>query len=150
MHIESKLSGHWTDDQLIAHLYSVGPEDGHIDFCGECQARLSAIEQRRDSIERRSSGDRDVTFEFLAAQRRSIYAKVTAPVPWWPALPVRRWASLAATTLLLAGSIFLYEENRSHYTKSNLTDAQLVQEVSQMASDSEPQSTAPLQALFEE
>jgi hypothetical protein len=150
MHIESEPSGHWTDDQLIAHLYSVGPEDGHINFCGECQVRLNAMEQRRDAIERRSSGDRDVTFEFLAAQRRSIYAKITAPVRWWSTLPVRRWTSLVATTLLLAGSIFLYEENRSHYTNTNLTDAQLAQEVSQMASDSEPQSTAPLQALFEE
>lgn len=150
MQIEPKLSGHWTDDQLIAHLYSVGPGDEHINFCGECQARLSAMQQRRATIDRRSSAGEDVTFEFLAAQRRSTYAKTAAPVRWWSLLPAQRWVSVAAMAALLAGSVFLYEANEHHYRNQQLTDAQLAQEVSQMAADSEPQATAPLQALFEE
>ncbi len=150
MHIESKLSGHWTDDQLIAHLYSVGPGDGHMNVCGECQARLKAMQQRRTAIDRHTSADEDVTFEFLAAQRRSIYAKAAAPVRWWSMLPARRWVPVVAMTTLLAGSVFLYEANQHHYTNEQLTDAQLAQQVSQMAADPEPQPTAPLQALFEE
>ena len=29
MSVESNVSGHWTDEQLIAHLYGIGPEDRH-------------------------------------------------------------------------------------------------------------------------
>ena len=50
MNIESKLSGHWTDDQLIAHLYGVGPDDGHLHDCRDCQSRLSVIEGRQKAL----------------------------------------------------------------------------------------------------
>ena len=30
MSVESNVSGHWTDEQLIAHLYGIGPEDRHL------------------------------------------------------------------------------------------------------------------------
>ncbi len=35
MNIESNLSGHWTDEQLIEHLYGIGPAGKHIEeLCG--------------------------------------------------------------------------------------------------------------------
>jgi hypothetical protein len=151
MNIESKLSGHWTDEQLIEHLYGVGPEDGHIQQCMDCQARFSAMQANRHAIERAGSSQADVSFEFLAAQRRQIYAKLTEPAHWWSHFELKRWVSAAATVLVAGGGLFLYEQNHKQQMVDNrVSDAQLAQEVSRMAQESEALPTAPLHALFEE
>lgn len=149
MSIESKLSGHWTDDQLIKHLYGVGPQDGHLAQCEQCTSRLAAFEANRQTIELNSAFDGEVTFDFLASQRRSIYHRLTEPEHLWP-VRVKRWASASATVLALAAGLVVYQQNRRHQTENRVSDAQLFQEVSQMAQDSEPRPTAPLQALFVE
>jgi hypothetical protein len=95
------------------------------------------------------SGD-NIDFEVLAAQRRKIYAKVTAPDHWWPGLHMRQWIPAAATVLLVAGGLLVYKENHRSRMDNRISDAQLAQEVSKMAQDSEPPPTAPLQELFEE
>ncbi len=56
----------------------------------------------------------------------------------------------AATVLVLGGALLVYEETRQQAMQNPVSDAQLAQQVSSMAQDSEPQPTAPLQALFEE
>jgi hypothetical protein len=151
MSIESKLSGHWTDDELIQHLYGVGPGNGHIDFCRECQARLSAAQAHRQMLELSSSAEEAVNYDFLTAQRRTIYAKLTGRTSWRSAIFARRWASAAATFLVLGGSVLFYEQKHRHdLANDRVSDAELAQDVSQMAQDSEPQPTAPLQGLFEE
>lgn len=151
MNIESKVSGHWTDEQLIAHLYGVGPNDGHVEECRDCQVRLIAMQSQRQAAERASSSE-DVSFEFLAAQRRRIYEKITVPTPgWWPAMQVRRWVAGTAGLLVVAGGLLLIENRgRPPVASNNISDAQLAQDVSRMAEDPEPPATAPLQALFEE
>jgi hypothetical protein len=151
MNIASKVSGHWTDEQLVEHIYGVGPQDGHLESCLECQGRLAAFRQHRQAVERSAGGD-GVTFDFLAAQRRNIYARLTAPTLWWSRLGMRRWATAAAAAVALTGGIVVYEnsQQQSLEAHNNISDAQLAQEISQIASDSEPQPIAPLQALFEE
>jgi len=147
MNIESKLSGHWTDDQLIAHLYGVGPDDGHLHECRDCLSRLSVIEGCQEAL--RSS--EEVSFELLAAQRRRIYAKLTRPAHWWSGFHLGRWASAGAALFVLGGGVLYYEEQQRQQTANNmLSDAQLAQDVSRMSENSEAQPTAPLQALFEE
>lgn len=147
MNIDSKLSGHWTDDQLIAHLYGVGPDDGHLYECRDCRSRLSVIEGRQQAL--RSS--EEVSFELLAAQRRRIYAKLAMPAHWWSGSHVRRMASAGAALFVLGGSVLYYEEQQRQQTANNtLSDAQLAQDVSRMSENPEAQPTAPLQALFEE
>ena len=150
MSIESKASGHWTDDELIEHLYGLEPEDGHLAVCTACQKRLSSMQAARQTVELNSSDD--VSFDFLAAQRRRIYAGLTGRMHWWPQLPLRRWASAAAVLSILGGALVLYQERIAQRpaTDSKISDVQLAQEVSGMADDAEPQPTAPLQALFEE
>ncbi len=147
MNIESKLSGHWTDDQIIAHLYGVGPDDGHLYLCRECQWRFSVIEGRQKAL--RSS--EEVSFELLTAQRRQIYAKLTRLARWWSGYQLRRWASAGAALFVLGGSVLYYEEHQQQQVANNmLSDVQLAQDVSNMSENSEAQPTAPLQALFEE
>ncbi len=146
MNIESNRSGHWTDDQLIAHLYGVGPDDRHLSNCQECQLRLSGLEKRRQGLR-----SEDVSAELLASQRRRIYARLTAPARWSSRWQVRRWVSAVAVAVVLSGSALYYEEHeRQQAANSMLSDAQLAQDVSLMSQNSEAQPTAPLQALFDE
>ncbi len=144
---ESKLSRHWTDDQLITHLYGVGPEDGHVAGCLECASRLSSLQNRQEVLR---SGE-EPSHELLAAQRRRIYAKLTQPAPWWSAHHLRRWASAGAAALVLGGGVLYYEEYRQQQDRNHMiSDDQLAQDVSDLSGNSEAQPTAPLQALFEE
>ena len=151
MSIESKLSGHWTDDELIQHVYGVGPNDGHVDTCPECQGRLAAAQAHRQMLESSSSSEQTISYDFLTAQRRRIYTKLTEPARWRPAIWARRWASAAATLLVLGGSVLVYEQkHRPTVANDGISDAQLAQDVSSVALDAEPPPTAPLQALFDE
>ena len=150
MNIGSKRSGHWTDDQLIAYLYGVGPEDGHVSRCAECQARMADMQATRNTIEQQPSSAQEVSSDFLAAQRRQIYAKLTATSHWWSSLAMRRWASAAAACAVLGGSLLYFEQSQqAHVSSSHLSDAQLAQDVSNLSDSSEASPTAPLQALFE-
>ena len=122
MNMESRASDHWTDDQLIAHLYGVGPENRHLDLCADCTARLACI-----------------------------YAKLAEPEKWFSAMHWKRWASAGAASVLLGAGVVLYQEHETQQIYDNaLSDAQLAQDVSTMAQNTEAQPTAPLQALFEE
>ncbi|MBV8897795.1 MAG: hypothetical protein JO051_14885 [Acidobacteriaceae bacterium] len=151
MNIESNLSGHWTDEQLIQHLYGVGPEGNHIDECSHCQARLSAMHVARSANEIECSPSEQVPLELLAAQRRSIYSRIDRLAGFQLGLQIRRWAAAGAMVVLLGGGFFLYEQNQHQQAGQNkVTDAQLAQEVSQVAQDSEPSPTRPLQGLFDE
>ena len=152
MNIESNLSGHWTDEQLIQHLYGIGPESQHIEACGYCRDRLANMVAARRMVDSEASPQEQVSFDLLAAQRRSIYSRI-AKSPWRLALPVRRWAAGAAMVLLLGSGVVVYEQNQHHQAvqnQSKLSDAQLAQEVSQLAQNSEPSPTAPLEGLFDE
>jgi predicted anti-sigma-YlaC factor YlaD len=151
MNIESKLSGHWTDEELIEHLYGVGPDPRHLEDCRQCRERLSAMLAARRVVERQEPASKQVPFDLLASQRRSIYARIGQMRRWQPGVGLRRWAATGAMIALLGGGAFLYEQNqREKAVEKRLTDAQLAQEVSRMAQDSEPLPTAPLQQLFEE
>ena len=146
----SKASGHWTDEQLIASLYGAGPEDGHLRGCAGCQERLSVLQANRETLERAAGDADDVDFAFLTAQRRKIYARLAGPVrPWSGPLSVRRWASAAATLLVLGGGFVVMEQYRHEQAESKISDVQLAQEVSRMSQDLEAQPVAPLQGLFE-
>ncbi len=153
--MQSDVSGHWTDDQLMAHLYGVGPEDGHLPGCGACEARLAAMESHRFTLER-TFQQAELSPEFLATQRREIYTKLTYAklaqlAHWWSGAALRRWASAAAMLFVLGGGLTVYEEyHRQELLKDQVSDAELAEQVSSMSQVSEPQPTAPLKALFEE
>ena len=148
MSIESELARHWTDDELIAGSYGVGPEDGHLEVCARCRGLLAQMNTRRKMVN--EAGREEVSFEFLAAQRRSVYARMAEPVRWWSRYHMRRWASAAATVAVLGAALFYYENARQqNMAAGQLSDAQLAQDVSTMAANSEPSPTAPLQSLFE-
>lgn len=146
MHVESKRSGHWTDDQLIAYLYGVGPDDHHLSSCQECQSRISQFQERQKELR-----SEDVDVELLASQRRRIYARLTASAHWSAHWQVRRWASVAAVAVVFGGGALFYKEHVQQYAVNrSLSDAQLAQDVSLLAQNSEDQPTGPLEALFDQ
>jgi hypothetical protein len=151
MSIESKLSGHWTDEEMIGYLYGVGPENGHLEHCADCQVRLSAMQTQRQTLESATADNDSVSFDLLAAQRRAIYQRLEQPVRWWSVAYVRRLAAGLAAAVVLSGSAYMYQQNRSmEMARERAEDAKLLQEVTAMASmDSGAQSTEPLQGLFE-
>jgi hypothetical protein len=143
MRIVSAQSAHWTDEQLIDHLYGIGPNDGHLNQCGHCFSRLNAMERRR----RHLTTEEDAGASFLAAQRRAIYARLSEPHSWWHDLPLRRLSAVAAMLLVVLGSLAVFEDHRRELAESR-ADAELVRDVSRMSFESEPEATAPLQGLF--
>lgn len=151
MNIESKSSGHWTDDQLIAHMYGAEPAVGidyrHLERCGECKARLQGMLARRKEITENAS---DVDAAFLADQRRRIYTRLTQPIHWWQTASLWRWASAGAATAALGTGLLLFSDgNHLNKPDANVSDAQLAQEVSAISLDTEAPPAAPLKALFE-
>lgn len=148
MNIVSAQSAHWTDEQLMDHLYGVGPAGSHLPECRQCQSRLSAMALRRQHV----SVDEPVGEELLAAQRRAIYARLSQPHRWWHDLRLSSLFSLrhvaaAAMVIVLGSSAAVYEKHRKDLAEFR-ADAQLATEVSQMSFESEPPATAPLQGLF--
>ncbi|HEX4750470.1 MAG TPA: hypothetical protein VH302_13075 [Bryobacteraceae bacterium] len=151
MNIESNLSGHWTDEQLIEHLYGIGPEGDHLESCAVCRDRLSSLIAARHANESVSAPADQIAFDLLAAQRRAVYAGIERQQRWNFAFTMRRLAAAGAMVALLGGGTFLYQQRqRAQEVQSKVTDAQLAQEVSQIAADSEPLPTAPLEGLFDQ
>jgi len=150
MNIPSTQSGHWTDDELLAYIYGVGPSVNHLEGCSDCRSRLAAMQLSREGVESLAPVADGVNASFLAAQRRGIYQRMEKPVRWWNAAPVRRWAAGVATVCILGGSGLLYEQNRqAQLAQERINDAQLAQEVASMAQDTGVSSMAPLEGLFE-
>ena len=145
----SNVSGHWTDEQLIASLYGAGPENSHLDECAECRVRLSVLSANWQLLQREANSSDDVDLTFLAAQRRTIYARLSEPVhPWWR-VSARCWASAGATLLVLGGGFAMFEQHQRQSVENKISDVQLAQEMSRMSQDLEAQPVAPLQGLFE-
>ena len=165
MNIQSSLSGHWTDEQIIEHCYTGEPGDGHILGCAQCQDRLHSLQQNRRRIEEAAEEQNEPATEFLATeflrvQRRRIYARLEA-IQGGPVRTgfIRRWASAGIAVLVLGGGLLLFEDGSrlpphskpgQQAAASKISDSQLASDVSQMADSSEPRPTEPLQALFTE
>jgi hypothetical protein len=153
MGIEHQASPHWSGEQLIEHLYGIGPDDGHLEHCQECRERLLEMQAHRQRIEADSIPEESVNYDFLMAQRRKIYAKIAQPENWFSWIysgsPMRLKASAALAFLGLSGGLLFYQQKHHQPASADrVSDIQLARDVSQMAQDPEVEPTAPLQALF--
>lgn len=139
---------HWTEDELLAHLYGIGPENGHIENCRECADRVRAMEQARVTHESAAADVSEPTFEFLAAQRRRIYQRIAAPRH---SLLWRFGPALAASLVLVLGLAIVDSERQNRHASAPApTDTQLVEYVGSAAMNSEPAPVAPIEGLFQE
>jgi hypothetical protein len=86
----------------------------------------------------------EVSPEFLAQQRRSIYRRLESRPRSWKSIS---WAlSLAMLFLMLAGGLTL---GRRHKTASIISDEQLFSDLSAMEQDNEPKAIQPIHGLFQ-
>jgi hypothetical protein len=101
----------------------------------------------------RNQPEPEVSSEFLAAQRRSIYKRIeSSPRRWF----LRRWAlSFAMLLLMVAGGVTL----GLHYkttpaappaSSAQVSDDQLFSDLAAMDESSEPKAIQPMHGLFEE
>jgi hypothetical protein len=131
---------HLTIDELVDRLYGVGTGD-HLDSCDQCSERFQQLRERREMAAEPVSA----SYEFLAAQRRDIYARMgerpRARMQWVPAL--------AAAACLLAAGVFV---NRpvAQVAKPEIVDTQLFADVYSMQQSMEPLAATPIDALFEQ
>jgi hypothetical protein len=140
------MSGHehLSEDSLLDAIYGIATKDAeaHLGVCAECARRLSDWHRTRSG----EAESADISVEFLAAQRRQIYARIERPSrkQWL-------WApGLAACALAIV--IFAYHPSQQtpRDTHADLSDAQLFGEVYSMEQSLEPAAAAPARALFEE
>jgi hypothetical protein len=139
---------HWTEDELLAHLYGIGPEDGHIESCAECASRLRVMEETRSLHEGAAADSIEPGFDFLAAQRRNIYQRIAKPRH---SLLWRFGPALTASLVLVLGLAIVDSQRQSQKVNAPaLTDTQLVEYVGSAAMDPEPAPVAPIEGLFQE
>jgi hypothetical protein len=87
----------------------------------------------------------EVSPEFLAAQRRSIYRRLDEPRREWISM---RWAlSLAMLLLMVAGGLTLERRNK---TAPAISDEKLFSDLSAMEQSNEPKAIQPIHGLFQE
>lgn len=134
---------HWNDDEILARLYDVGPEDGHLEACDECRKRLEALQLRRKSLRAREP---EVPADFLAGQRHTIYERLERkPLLFRPQLA----PSLAALLLVLV-IMTVFRPAPQRQAMGPVSDANVFEDVFKIATSIEPSAVEPVRSLFEE
>jgi predicted anti-sigma-YlaC factor YlaD len=157
------MSGHLKTDELIDRLYGledqrVVDQDVHLANCTDCQARWEAMRVLKGVV----SAPQSVSSDFLAAQRRKIYARLgeepRTRMAWAPALAavalvaigvaVYRPLSAPAPGFVKLPGYATHESARP--AQMDAADAQLFSEVYSMQQAMEPSVAAPIHTLFED
>jgi hypothetical protein len=147
------MNEHFTIDELIDRLYGLEPGaadgadpcDAHLENCADCGNRWNEMLRMKAAGAIAESPSRD----FLAAQRRKIYARLgeksRSRMAWAPAL---------AAAALLAIGVAVYRPASApgplRLTQPDSADAQLFADVYSMEQSMEPSVVAPIHTLFED
>ena len=131
---------HWTELDFQHWLYGLKDEDSHLAQCAECRGELERLKEQR----RRVVAEPEVSQDFLAAQRRSIYGRLDAPIHHWPAL---RWVLSAGMLLMMAVGVTM---QLRHKPSQTISDELLFSDLSAIEQSAEPKAIQPIHGLFEE
>ena len=133
------MKPHLSTDELIEEVYGLSGH-AHLKECPACAARL----RRMEAVRHQAARPGPVSEEFLAAQRRGVYARIAEPAAhrlrWLPALA-------AAAVLAVVALVHMSTPPVAHPDSG---DEQLFSEVYSMEQSSEPQAAAPIHELFDE
>jgi hypothetical protein len=132
---------HWAEKDYREWLYGLKEKDAHIDSCPQCQGELERLAMER----RRVLESPEISEEFLAAQRRSIYNRLGERSRNWAPL---RWVVSIAMLLVVVVGLTLERSRKSTATLS--ADDQLFRDLAKIEQSDEPQAIQPLHNLFEE
>jgi hypothetical protein len=135
------MKNHFTTEELVQRLYGVGDGDAHLGECEECSDRLRKL----GGLKAMAAEPVPASTDFLAAQRRNIYARMgekpQVRMKWIPALA-------AAACLLAVGVIARHPAEQA--AKPEIVDPQLFADVYSMEQSMEPLAAKPIDALFEQ
>lgn len=134
---------HWTEDEFLRWLYAGEGDAIHLDDCDECRARAA----RMSEVRRTATAAPEISWEFLAAQRRSIYQRLEQGGGM-----AKRWTvALASLVCIVALSLTLLRpwagQDSALYTSS---DAKLFSDLASIEQTSEPRAIKPIHDLFQE
>ncbi|MGQ9634807.1 MAG: hypothetical protein ACUVXB_11255 [Bryobacteraceae bacterium] len=138
---------HWTDDEFIARLYELGPQDGHLEECPECAARWRQLLARREELRAPLPMDEAL----LARQRQAVYEAGQTP-------PARRLvlyglaAAASAAVFAVALSVHRLAGPPAPVTDAPqmISDSELLADVYSLVQSPQPAALEPVRALFEE
>ena len=131
---------HWTENDFKEWLYGLKDEDLHLEECAECRGESERLQMARA----RTMEQPEISQEFLAAQRRSIYRRLHDSRHTWFTL---RWALPVAMVVLMAFGLTLQKGRRS---TAAISDEQLFSDLTAIEQSAEPKAIAPMHKLFEE
>jgi len=137
---------HLNDDALLDMLYGLGGDEPHLRECTVCAERFSELRRKREILASAVDLSREVSSDFLAAQRRKIYARLERPEP-------KRlgWAPALAMACLVAVGMLVYHPSTPPTPQQHgeVSDSQLFSDAYSMDQSLEPSAAAPIHALFE-
>ncbi|HTD45583.1 MAG TPA: hypothetical protein VK687_15455 [Bryobacteraceae bacterium] len=148
---EHESTEHLSNDALLDMLYGLNSHEPHLRECAVCAERFSELRRRREILASAVDLSREVSSDFLAAQRRKIYARLARPGPkrlrWAPAL-----APALAMICLVAVGMLVYHPATPPTPKQHgeVSDSQLFSDAYSMDQSLEPSAAAPIHALFED
>jgi len=135
------MKKHLTIDELVDRLYGIGAASGHLDECGECSQKFQELREVREMAAEPAAA----SYEFLAAQRRNIYARMGEK----PQVRMKWVPALAAAACLLAAGVFM-NHPQAQVAKPEVVDPQLFADVYSMEQSMEPLAAKPIHALFDQ
>ena len=143
---EHQSTEHLSNDALLDMLYGLDGHEPHLRECTICAERFSELRRRREILASAVDLSREVSSDFLAAQRRKIYARLARPEP-----KRLRWAPALAMACLVAVGMLVYHPSTPPTPQQHgeVSDSQLFSDAYSMDQSLEPSAAAPIHALFE-
>jgi hypothetical protein len=134
---------HWNNEEFTHWIYGLKEDQAHLDECAECRARAANLKKRRtDAVQ-----PPEVSWEFLAAQRRSIYARMEAPQH---STAVRLVASLAMLIVVALLSVNIWRTRSTVAPLSTPADDKLYSDLVSIEQSNEPRAIRPIEKLFQQ
>ena len=138
---------HWSDDELIARLYGIGPSGMHLEECAECAGRWRQLLAAR----KRVIAEPAVPEDRMAALRRATLARMEQPArhAWRPGF-AGALASLALLLLALVLSRPAPGPQPTMAVSGGPPESELFAEIYTTVETTEPAAVTPIRSLFEE
>jgi len=130
---------HWTEKDFTEWMYGLKEEDPHVAGCAECRGELERLKLERG----RTIALPEVSHDFLASQRRSIYQRLGKPISNWHPM---RWGISVAALVVVILSVTL----NTWKSTPAISDEQLFSDLATMEQSNEPKAIAPIHKFFEE
>lgn len=136
---------HYSEEELLARLYGLAPEDQGLIECPWCSRRWRALLERRAVVK----NPLPVAETLLTRQRKAVTQAMERPARRW--LPVAAVATVSTVILGVMLSFMTLKAPRppAQPAPQEISDTELMVEVYTAVSATEPQALDPVRALFE-